>query len=287
MALARAPYKVHMKCRNGSYLNGPARSHVPDDKVSWNVEFPGYTPVIHYDEKLCGTKLPVWADNRSDLSTVKFNSMDGKINRISYTGEYKFDESGFPYNPWGRTGMKGQGLLGRFGPNHAADPIVTRWKKDDDGNFALDSKGRRILEFVAIKRGDTGEWAIPGGMVEAGDSVSLTLRKEFGEEALNSLEASPEKRVELEKMLCKLFANGVEVYRGPVDDPRNTDNSWMETSAMNFHDEDGSVFCEFKLHAGDDAVGVKWVPITPDIKLYASHTDFVRNVYELRTGHEL
>lgn len=29
-------------------------------------------------------------------------------------------------NPMGRTGMKGRGLLGRFGPNHAADPIVTR-----------------------------------------------------------------------------------------------------------------------------------------------------------------
>lgn len=31
-----------------------------------------------------------------------------------------------PSNPMGRTGMKGRGLLGRFGPNHAADPIVTR-----------------------------------------------------------------------------------------------------------------------------------------------------------------
>jgi hypothetical protein len=31
-----------------------------------------------------------------------------------------------PLNPLGRTGMNGRGLLGRFGPNHAADPIVTR-----------------------------------------------------------------------------------------------------------------------------------------------------------------
>ena len=29
-------------------------------------------------------------------------------------------------NPVGRTGMIGRGLLGRWGPNHAADPIVTR-----------------------------------------------------------------------------------------------------------------------------------------------------------------
>ena len=30
-------------------------------------------------------------------------------------------------NPVGRTGMVGRGLLGRWGPNHAADPIVTRY----------------------------------------------------------------------------------------------------------------------------------------------------------------
>ena len=29
-------------------------------------------------------------------------------------------------NPVGRTGLMGRGLLGRWGPNHAADPIVTR-----------------------------------------------------------------------------------------------------------------------------------------------------------------
>lgn len=30
-------------------------------------------------------------------------------------------------NPVGRTGMVGRGLLGRWGPNHAADPVVTRY----------------------------------------------------------------------------------------------------------------------------------------------------------------
>lgn len=29
-------------------------------------------------------------------------------------------------NPMGRTGMRGRGLLGKWGPNHAADPIVSR-----------------------------------------------------------------------------------------------------------------------------------------------------------------
>ena len=35
-----------------------------------------------------------------------------------------------------------------------------------------------------------------------------------------------------------------------MDDPRNTDNSWMETVAVNFHDKTGKSVGQFKLHAG-------------------------------------
>lgn len=36
-------------------------------------------------------------------------------------------------------------------------------------------------------------------------------------------------------------------YRGVVDDPRNTDCAWMETTAVLHHDDDGSVTRQFKL----------------------------------------
>ena len=32
-----------------------------------------------------------------------------------------------------------------------------------------------------------------------------------------------------------LFSSGSVVYRGYVDDPRNTDNAWMETTATHCH----------------------------------------------------
>ena len=60
----------------------------------------------------------------------------------------------------GRTGMVGRGLLGRFGPNHAADPIVTRWKRNSAG--VVMSNGKKVLEFVSIQRKDNNQWAIPG-----------------------------------------------------------------------------------------------------------------------------
>ena len=51
----------------------------------------------------------------------------------------------------------------------------------------------------------------PQGMVEAGDTVSATLKKEFGEEAMNSLEATPEEKKEIEKHIDTLFHSGDKV----------------------------------------------------------------------------
>ncbi len=57
--------------------------------------------------------------------------------------------------------MCGRGLLGRWGPNHAVDPIVSRWKRGEDGTKMI-ANGKPVLEFVGILRNDTRDWAIPG-----------------------------------------------------------------------------------------------------------------------------
>lgn len=40
--------------------------------------------------------------------------------------------------------------------------------------------------MVTIQRHDNKKWAIPGGMVDPGEKVSTTLKREFMEEALNT-----------------------------------------------------------------------------------------------------
>ena len=67
------------------------------------------------------------------------------------------------------------------------------------------------------------------GMVDAGENVSLTLKREFGEETLNSLAMNEQETKEMEETLNNAFTGGVAVYHGYVDDIRNTDNAWMET----------------------------------------------------------
>ena len=49
------------------------------------------------------------------------------------------------------------------------------------------------------------------GMVDAGENVSVTLKREFSEEALNALEASPEEKKRIETSIADLFSKGTEV----------------------------------------------------------------------------
>lgn len=75
------------------------------------------------------------------------------------------------------------------------------------------------------------------------------------------------------------------VYKGYVDDAWNTDNAWMETEAVNYHDKTGEVMDLLPLEAGDDAEKVGWVDINDKIKLYASHSQFIQLVAEKRGAH--
>lgn len=89
----------------------------------------------------------------------------------------------------------------------------------------------------------------------------------------------------IKSTLENFFKTGEEVYKGYVNDPRNTDNAWIETTAFNFHDDDGKIFNRVKLEAGDDATGVRWIDINKDVVLYASHSYFVKKVVEIKMCH--
>lgn len=183
-------------------------------------------------------------------------------------------------NVGGRTGIIGRGLLGRYGPNHAGDPIVTKWKRNADGSIVQHHVSKKnVLQMLAIQRRDSGEWAIPGGMIDPGEPVSNTLKREFIEEALNS-------QIDVADKIDEFFnAHGREIYTGYVDDPRNTDNAWMETAAFNFHDGTGDFLGGLRFEAGDDAKNVRWLDIDEDIQLYANHREMIANVASLHRAH--
>lgn len=246
--------EFHHKCRNTAEPYAKSDVHrikVPDEKVDWNVEWKDYSPPDYTSPSLKGKP---YADGEIEKGKFKWNEMDGKVDRRSHHGHYKVADDHRPLNPRGRTGLKGHGVLGKWGPNHAADCIVSRIHNDQ-------------LQFIAIQRQDTGAWAVPGGMIDSAESALEAAKREFVEEAMENVKNSD---------LDSLWQKEAELYRGYVDDPRNTDNAWMETVAFNFHDGAG-ILKDVKFKAGDDAVNVQWLTATPlKEKLYASHEDFIK-----------
>lgn len=233
----------HIKSRTEKPPIYPERFSVPDEKVSWDIEYPAYDPeyfvadvVLQNDRSINSSG---WADseNLPDQEKRDYDSYEGKI---------ELDSKNRPLNPRGRTGLTGRGLLGKWGPNFAADPIITRTINDKN-------------ELLVIVRKDTKEYALPGGMVDKDEKMSLTATRELKEEA----------GIDVDMSLAK------EVYKGYVDDPRNTDNAWMETSAYHIHLTNEQA--NQTLRAGDDARDALWIDINEENlnNLYASHSELV------------
>jgi ADP-ribose pyrophosphatase len=237
----------HVKARREKPPEYPERFAVPDDFVLWETDYPGYDPPYYVSpvvQKNDCTKNPDgWADPE-DISEMS------EIPLESFAGPLKFDEAGRPLNPVGRTGIAGRGLLGKWGPNYAADPIITRINVETGQ-----------VEMLAVQRRDNGQWAIPGGMVDKGEEVSKTLARELQEETGVVLD----------------MGAGHLIYRGYIDDPRNTDNAWMETTAKHLH-LSGETAARVNLRAGSDAKAVRWLPLVPETvhNLYASHCALVK-----------
>ncbi len=223
----------------------PRRFNVADENTPWDVDYPAYAPKYFVApvvlENDCQKKAGGWADPE-DVSLAELPTE-------SFEGPIQLNEQGQPLNPRGRCGMTGRGLLGKWGPNYAADPIITRVNE----RFG-------DVEMLAIQRKDNGQWAIPGGMVDKGEAVSSTLRRELKEET----------GVELD------FSDAHLVYQGFVDDRRSTDNAWIESTVKHLH-LTGDQAKELELEAGSDALSVTWLPLTELSlkKLYASHGYFV------------
>lgn len=202
---------------------------------------------------------PVWNTFNANNRMSNHNNYDYLIDGENNT-PLKSGIKGAPLYPGGRTGLCGRGLLGKWGPNFAADPIITR-KNPITGK----------LEMILITRSDTGELAIPGGMVDPGEIAKTTALRELFEEALGESN-------ELGSFKDLFDENAVLIYKGCVDDPRNTDNAWMETSVYYYHItslEIGNAVYS-KLQANSDALTARFICIEPiPLNLYASHADYI------------
>ena len=244
--MSSSTFTQHTKTLKEKSRPDPQRFPVPPDKRSWLVEWPQYQPIYFVDphvlKQFSQKGESGWADpeNISQLQR-ELRSFSGTVN---------FDSAGRPLNPDGRIGLQGRGQLGKWGANFAADPIVTRIERHSG-----------LLQIILIERDDCGELALPGGMVDSGEAPVQTLARELFEET--------------KAQLC--FDNASIVYQGVVDDRRNTDNAWIETSAAHLHLAD-DVADQVELRAGDGTNSAAWYTLTPQLleALYSSHAQLIR-----------
>ncbi|KAB0398108.1 hypothetical protein E2I00_019756 [Balaenoptera physalus] len=194
----------HVDARHLLYPNCPVqRFPVPNEKVPWE------------NKDLVD---PV-GDALEPLSRISYNAVDGRLDRRSFHGVYAVQD-GLPLNPMGRTGLRGRGDLSCFGPNHTLQPVVTRWRRNQDG--AICRKGiKKMLEVLVVKRSLSEHWVLPGGSREPGETLprklKQVLRREFwpsfesllthGMEHLHSCDAGVSIRWQVVDERIPLYAN--------------------------------------------------------------------------------
>ena len=206
-------------------------SPVPDALRPWWVSWPGYAPVDITPPELRAAALMRAADKWITDPVAAPQQVPSSVwdaRQINELVPFEMDAAGWPLNPTGRTGRSGRNL-GKWGENQAADPVV----------IAGTGADRRIL---LIERGDIRQWALPGGMVDPGETAPAALVRELAEETGVDLTGQ---------------APAVILRRGYVADWRATDHAWITSTAALYLLPD-----VIPAVAADDAADAKWVPFT-------------------------
>ncbi|XP_030184628.1 transient receptor potential cation channel subfamily M member 2 isoform X6 [Lynx canadensis] len=151
----------HVNARHLLYPNSHVtRFPVPNEKVPWETAFLVYDPPFYTDDRKDRGLVDPVGNALEPLSGISYNAVDGPIDRRSFHGVYVVQD-GLPLNPMGRTGLRGRGSLGCFGPNHTLQPVITRWRRNQDGAICRKSI-KKMLEVLVVKHSLSEHWALPG-----------------------------------------------------------------------------------------------------------------------------
>lgn len=240
------------------------RLHVKEDQVNWSSEFPDYIP----------KRAPIaavgesWTDGADERMLTKVEIAQIKQTRHTYVGWNLCPCTGMPRNPAGRTGWCGRGRLPRFGPNHCVDAVLTRMNHESGAlevaviPNTISSRSKRVDSLTRQKSRDSKP-----------ESATLSLPGVFIKDADPSKTHATQRAIQTKvvakvswQMLDEIFEEEPPtlVFTGYVDDERNTDNAWIETTALMYS-------FSTKAHCLEYLEGVKWVPITTDLHLYGNH----------------
>ncbi|MGH0117659.1 UNVERIFIED_CONTAM: hypothetical protein FKN15_041851 [Acipenser sinensis] len=159
--------------------------------------------------------------------------------------------------------------------NRAGNAVCNFWKRSSDDSVSKTGT-KKVLEFIAIKCKEYDCWAFPGGVLQVGETLPKRLKQ-----LLNT---------KLQEEVQSMLGAATKVYEGYVDDPRNTDNAWVETTAINIHFDDTkhsvleylNTMC---LQDSNTGFSVRWQAVDQKIPLYGNHKEILQKVAQIHNAH--
>ncbi|TMS06185.1 Transient receptor potential cation channel subfamily M member 2 [Larimichthys crocea] len=137
----------------------------------------------------------------------------------------------------------------------SVDLVITRWR---DGKPP-------VLEYLEVSGESQGAFSLPGGFVEATDHLPKDLERTMGRT--------------LYKKLNEKLPDGEKAFQGYVDDARNTDNAWVETTALNIHLDRGSQIMEdIEKKLMKNQGHLQWQEVSSKTRLNSNQRDILRRV---------
>ncbi|XP_003379445.1 putative nudix hydrolase 6 [Trichinella spiralis] len=178
--------------------------------------------------------------------TVKFNSIDNNVDRRSTGKKYSINEKGFPMNPNGRTGVEGRGILPFYGPNYVVVSLITRSSKP--------------IEYLAVQNADTDLdiLGIPAEFVTMPDSVKITPKART---VIKEIMLKSYANATIEEIFNKVTKKTTLLFRGTLDDERNTDNAWIEVIWIQLADSNVRKLGLVEVEESNNPLGLHWTPL--------------------------
>jgi ADP-ribose pyrophosphatase len=251
---SRKPYPIARRQdgKEHNELPPPPRVYVEDAFVRWSAPWDAARgPYKPADFTTAVVTSASWADP-VDCRLVR--DVDWERRQKKAFRALDYDADGRPRNPIGRTGLRGRGSLAQWGPNFASDIVVTRWKPGATG----------ILEVLANPHETIdGVYAMLGAMQRDEDQKS---GRRFAQRALDKLvdglmhEVSDVDRRQLEASFEE-HQGWRALDSGYVDDPRATDNAWVESTFHHLH-LDKDMLASLHVRASLDVhLPLKWITL--------------------------
>lgn len=126
---------------------------------------------------------------------------------IKYEVDEEINFAMLPLNPFGPTGIGGKGILKKWGPNNLVHPIIIYKHLDNNDNF-------KILVHKNSNNHSENLYYLPSGEQYNENYYSKKLKKILGDNLENIIDQN----------------NSQFIYSGYINDSKNTDHSWLETS---------------------------------------------------------